>query len=180
MTALSAQTIRQFCSERKHPLTGEVRGSLIHPFHERTVLNGKSYGLAAAGYDVRVEFDCGNIHKFTAPMGYRDGTYFPGHTFCLAATVEHFDMPHNVRGIVHDKSTWIRQGLTLGNTVIEPGWRGYLTLELIYHGEGELLVCAGDPIAQIAFEFLDHPTDQPYTGKYQDQERGPQAARAET
>jgi len=81
--------------------------------------------------------------------------------------------------VVHDKSSWIRKGLTLGNTVLEPGWRGYLTLELIYHGEGELIICEGDPIAQIAFEFLDAPTEQPYDGKYQNQERGPQPAREE-
>ena len=52
--------------------------------------------------------------------------------------------------------------------------------ELIYHGNDELIICAGDPIAQISFEYLDLPTEQPYTGKYQNQKYGPQEAIEET
>ena len=89
-------------------------------------------------------------------------------------------MPNDVMGVVHDKSSWARRGLTVQNTVIEPGWRGYLTLELVYHGEGELILCYEDPIAQIVFHRLDEITDQPYTGKYQNQAYGPQEAREET
>jgi dCTP deaminase len=168
---LSAQTIRRYCHMFK----------MVSPFNERTISNGKTFGLGAAGYDVRVEFKVGNMHRFSAPRYFHwDGFYEPGHRFALASTVEEFNMPHNVRGVVHDKSSWIRKGLTLGNTVIEPGWRGFLTLELIYHGKDELIVWEGDPIAQIAFEFLDEPTEQPYVGKYQNQPRGPQEAIEET
>ena len=163
---LSAQAIRHYCQKFR----------MISPFLERTVVNGKTFGLGAAGYDVRVEFEVGNIHKFTAPKAARPGMPAFQHTFCLAATLEWFHMPHNVMGVVHDKSSWARKGLTVQNTVIEPGWRGYLTLELIYHGEDELFVFAGDPIAQIVFHQLDRATDQPYQGKYQDQPRGPQEA----
>jgi dCTP deaminase len=54
--------------------------------------------------------------------------------------------------------------LTVQNTVIEPGWRGYLTLELTNHGPNRLEIPAGSPIAQIIFEMLDEPTEQPYRG----------------
>ncbi len=161
---LSAQTIRHRC----------VNGSMITPFHERTIINGKTFGLGAAGYDVRVEFKRGNIIRF-AGSAYPEGTHF-----MLASTMERFSMPHNVMGVVHDKSSWARKGLTVQNTVIEPGWRGFLTLELIYHGEHDLIVTAGDPIAQIVFHRLDDVTEQPYIGKYQNQERGPQEAIEET
>jgi dCTP deaminase len=33
--------------------------------------------------------------------------------------------------------------------------------------------------AQIIFMRMEEPTERPYTGKYQDQARGPQAARNE-
>lgn len=169
---LSAQSIRSWCQHIE---------PMIDPFSERTVVNGKTYGLSAAGYDVRVEFKVGDIHRFlSANEAYRMGRYDPGHTFELASTMEHFIMPDNVMGVVHDKSSWARKGLTVQNTVIEPGWRGFLTLELIYHGEGGLIVCDGDPIAQIVFHRLDELTEQPYDGKYQNQERGPQEAREET
>lgn len=164
---LSAQTIRHRC----------INGSMITPFHERTVANGKTFGLGAAGYDVRVEFKVGTMHRFSALRhSYWDGFYEPGHRFLLASTTERFIMPDNVMGIVHDKSSWARKGLTVQNTVIEPGWAGFLTLELTYHGEDELVVCYGDPIAQIVFHLLDAITEQPYGGKYQNQERGPQEA----
>jgi deoxycytidine triphosphate deaminase len=34
----------------------------------------------------------------------------------------------------------------------------------------------GTPIAQVVFKQLDHPTDQPYSGKYQHQKAGAQPA----
>ena len=88
-------------------------------------------------------------------------------------------MPDDLVAFVHDKSTWARRGLSLFNTVIEPGWRGFLTLELVNHSDEQLMVSAGDPIAQIIFMRMEEPTERPYTGKYQDQARGPQAARNE-
>jgi dCTP deaminase len=166
MTILSAQTIRHRC----------VNGNMISPFHERTVCGGKTFGLSSAGYDVRVALKIGMMHRFHDSKWCETA----GNRFLLAATMERFAMPKDVMGVVHDKSSWARRGLTVQNTVIEPGWRGYLTLELIYHGEDELIICYEDPIAQIVFHRLDETTDQPYSGKYQNQEYGPQEAREET
>jgi dCTP deaminase len=69
----------------------------------------------------------------------------------LASAIEEFDMPNNLIGIVHDKSTWARRGLSVFNTVIESGWKGFLTLELVYHGDEELIIPAGAGIAQVMF-----------------------------
>ena len=64
------------------------------------------------------------------------------------------------------------------NTHLDPGWkRGFLTLEISNNSLDEVVIDAGEPIAQIVFELLDFPTEQPYEGKYQNQERGPQSAR---
>ena len=124
-----------------------------------------TYGAGPAGYDVRVAETCyfGDSHRFT-----------------LASTVEHFNMPDDLLAQVCDKSSWARKGLAVQNTIIEPGWRGYLTLELTYSDDAEnLIVKAGSPIAQIIFMQLTEPTDKPYGGKYQDQQPGPQEARDE-
>lgn len=135
----------------------------VDPFCERGVAEGMSFGLSAAGYDVRIAEDL---------------TLLPG-KFRLASTIERFKMPPNLLGIVHDKSTWARRGLACQNTVIEPGWEGYLTLELTNHYVDVLEISKGMPIAQIVFHILDHPTESPYDGKYQHQESGPQPARFE-
>lgn len=140
---------------------------LLHPLVERGVLRGRSFGLSACGYDVRVEF--GGPALLVLEPG----------DFLLASTVESFDMPPDVVGFVHDKSSWARLGVAVQNTVIEPGWRGFLTLELTNHSREAVVLERGDPIAQVVFQLLDEPAEHPYDGKYQDQERGPQPARHE-
>lgn len=141
---------------------------IFTPFHERSKQRGMSYGLSYAGYDVRIDLD--NPIK---AMRLEPGA------FILASTIEHFDMPSNVLGIVHDKSTWARRGLAAQNTVIEPGWKGYLTLELTNHGPEPIVIEHGDPIAQIVLHLLAAPPESVYEGKYQNQEKGPQEARFE-
>lgn len=152
---LSGQTIRAL--------------GIFTPFCERSKQNGMSYGLSAAGYDVRIN----------ARNPGQDLVLAPGE-FALASTLEHFNMPDDVLGVAHDKSTWARQGLTVQNTVMEPGWRGYLTLELANHGPLVLTIKDGDPIAQIVLHRVDAPVETPYDGKYQDQGPGPQEARFES
>lgn len=85
-------------------------------------------------------------------------------------------MPHDLVGSVRDKSSWARKGLAVQNTVIEPGWRGYLTLELTNHREWTITVKEGSPIAQVLFEKLDEETLLPYDGRYQDQSPEPVGA----
>jgi dCTP deaminase len=139
------------------------RRRIITPYEPRTVFHGLSYGESLAGYDVRLAHAVELI---------------AGHTV-LGVTLEHFDMPTDLLGRVHDKSTWARLGVHVQNTVIEPGWRGYLTLELTYLplvGAASLpQPGAGFPIAQIIFEELDRPVDA-YRGKYQNQPQAPVGA----
>lgn len=137
---------------------------LVTPFFERTVHNGKTFGLGPSGYDVRIA----ERVELSASV-----------QFVLASTIERFDIPATLAADVKDKSSWIRRGLLLGNTTAEPNWRGFLTLELFYFGGVPLVIEAGDAIAQIVFEVLTEPTELPYEGKYQDQEAGPQPARFE-
>ncbi len=163
---LSAQSIREL----------SVDQDMVTPFHERTVHEGKTFGLSAAGYDVRVDLSTAGAELHPGvPLEDLRLSVNRGE-FRLGGTVEHFKMPHNVMGIVHDKSSWARKGICVQNTVIEPGWTGFLTLELTNHGDRWQFIKHGDPIAQIVFHWLDHPTEQPYAGKYQNQKRGPQPA----
>lgn len=134
----------------------------VQPFTERTlhITSGTTYGLGPAGYDVRI--------AQTIRLA-------PG-SFALASTIEKFTMRPDVIGFVHDKSTLARRGLALQNTVIEPGWRGFLTLELTNHGYEPVTLESGTPVAQVIFHLLAEATDTPYVGRYQDQLAGPQPA----
>lgn len=121
--------------------------------------HGVSHGLGEAGYDIRIK---------------QAVTLHPLKRFALASSVERFHMPNNLVGIVHDKSTWARRGLSVFNTVIESGWKGWLTLELVYHGRGILRIPAGAGIAQVLFHQLAEPAE--YAGKYQCQPDKPISA----
>ncbi len=152
-----------------------LKRKIITPVHPRTVINGKTYGISAAGYDVRIDFSELNYRIRVLSRNTKSET---DNDFLLAATLEHFNMPDDVLGVVHDKSSWARHGVCVQNTIIDPGWRGHLTLEITYHGPDKQLIQIhhGDPIAQIIFHQLDESTIFPYGGKYQDQKRGPQPA----
>lgn len=119
--------------------------------------HGVSYGLSEAGYDIRIKQEL---------LLSEDAR------FAIASTIERFNMPKTLVGVVHDKSTWARKGLSVLSTVIEPGWRGWLTLELVYHGHGTLHIPAGAGIAQVLFHHLEWPADYG-DGKYQNQENEP-------
>ncbi len=145
MSVLSGQTIREL--------------GLLEPFREKYLdSNGCSCGLSIAGYDITLDHDA----------------LFEPHSFTLVAAAERFIMPNNVVGVVHDKSSLARKGIAVQNTVIEPGWRGFLTMEVTNHTAEFFGLRAGCAIAQVLFHFTDKPVEKPYEGKYQDQARGPQ------
>jgi dCTP deaminase len=144
---LSAQTIRK-------------QVGMIQPFNERTKLYGRSFGLSGCGYDVRLAEDI-----WLWPFWGR-----------LGSIIEYLDLPDNICAEVKDKSTNARFFVFVQNTVIEPGWYGYLTVELTRFLPWPIKLKKGTPIAQIMFKQLDESTEQPYEGKYQGQTKGATSA----
>lgn len=149
------------------------RGPIKGMINDKMRQHGVSFGLSEAGYDIRIKQD---VVFDKSGRGWVDGITDNGN-FCLASAIEEFHMPPNLVGIVHDKSTWARQGLSVFNTVIEPSWNGFLTLELVYHGRNGLHIPAGAGIAQVIF----HQTSSKayYDGKYQNQDNKPVEAKME-
>lgn len=140
--------------------------------------HGVSYGLTESGYDIRIKQDIKFEHRTLGTVngiqkllvGIVDGI-ISGQGFCLASSIEEFNMPNNLMAQVLNKSTWARKGLDASMTTnIEPGWKGFLTLELIYHGSELLHIPAGSGIAQVLFHEVSNPAV--YSGKYQNQQDG--------
>ena len=153
---------------------------------EKVVAHGMTYGCSEAGYDIRIkqeirfypvnpdaEFKKFRVMSFTNDSFTNDDEG----RFIIASAIEEFQMPTNLLGRVCDKSSWARKGLSVFNTVIEPGWNGFLTLELVYHGNTELIIPAGAPIAQVIFEEVKNPAQ--YNGKYQGQTSEPTPSKYE-
>lgn len=153
---------------------------------KKVVAHGMSYGCSEAGYDIRIKQEI-RFYPVTREMGLSkkfrvmtitNGTFTNDDDegrFTIASAIEEFQMPTNLLGRVCDKSSWARKGLSVFNTVIEPGFIGGLTLELVYHGNTELIIPAGAPIAQVIFEEVKNTAQ--YNGKYQFQSTDPTPAR---
>lgn len=128
----------------------------ITPFSERASAHGLSYGRGNASYDFRMR----------EPLDLEPGG------FILGSLVEHMALSTSVGGLVMDKSTLARMGLSLFNTWIDPGWEGYLTIEIKNQGNQRVRLPAGSPICQVVFYQTLHPC-VPYVGKYQNQPNRP-------
>lgn len=86
----------------------------------------------------------------------------------LASSIEEFNIPSDMWGELRNKSTHARRfyDCSLG-TDMEPGWSGFLTIEIVFHGILPVTLHAGMGIAKAVFHELKHPAI--YTGKYQGQ-----------
>jgi len=172
--------------------------SLIDPFTiGKSYKDGVSSGLSSASYDVTLSnkflvpstdlgfYASGNKaytpeslckvemsfnDKLEPPWEEREAPFYlhPG-MFVLASTKETVHLPPYLKAQVLDKSTWVRMGLDVKNTLIDPGFHGTVTLELTNNGPMTLLLNEDVGIAQLVFDRLETGCDIPYNGKYQGQ-----------
>ncbi len=103
--------------------------------------------------------------------------------FVLGSTLERVRIPDDVVARLEGKSSLGRLGLLIHSTAgyVDPGWDGYLTLELSNVANLPITIYPGMKIGQISFFRLTTPADRPYGSeeagsKYQGQ-RGPTASR---
>jgi dCTP deaminase len=168
-TGLISRMIEPFCYEQVKE----------HSIKQKVV----SYGLSSFGYDIRL---ADRFIRFT-PTGCLDPKNFSNHSdefwsnepvtikrgqYLLAESLERFEIPKDIMGIVVGKSTYARCGLLVNVTPLEPGWKGVLTLELANIAPSDLVVYPQEGIAQVMFFRGRSPAINYETksGKYQDQD----------
>jgi dCTP deaminase len=159
---------------------------LIDPFEEGQVRKGVvSYGVSSYGYDARVsdEFKIfTNVNSSVVdPKDFDPASFVdvktevcivPPNSFALAHTVEYFRMPRNVLAICLGKSTYARCGIIVNVTPFEPGWEGYVTIEISNTTPLPAKIYANEGIAQVIFFEADEECEVSYadrSGKYQQQ-----------
>ena len=147
-----------------------------------------SYGLSSYGYDVRL----GTEFKLFRPAGHADPKNFsvlmdefssnmsrilPSGGYLLGISHEYFRMPQGVLGIAVGKSTYARCGLMINMTPLEPGWQGYLTLELANLAPVPITIYPGEGICQIVFFASNSYPEVDYatrSGRYTNDTQSPQ------
>jgi dCTP deaminase len=130
--------------------------------------------------DVRTE-----MPGLTDLVTVADGDPFVLHPgeFVLGSTLERVALPEDLVARLEGKSSLGRLGLLIHSTAgyVDPGWDGYLTLELSNVANLPITIYPGMRIGQISFFRLTTPADLPYgspgsRSKYQGQ-RGPTPSR---
>lgn len=142
-----------------------------------------SFGLGHFGYDLTLasefkfipEYERGVLDPHSpdnfAWTTISDIAYFdiPPHSFVLTRSAEYIRMPPDVVAIVTGKSTYARNGVIANVTPMEPGWEGYLTIELSNTAPLPSRVWCGEGIVQCVFFTGDEPRLS-YEGPYQHQQ----------
>lgn len=87
----------------------------------------------------------------------------------LLGTREVIELPSNIVGFCQLRSSLARVGLSIPPTVVDAGFRGNLTIEVIGSSIGISLV-PGSRFLHLVFMKTNSPVEKPYNGKYQNQE----------
>ncbi len=160
---------------------------MIEPFVDGQVRNGViSYGVSSYGYDIRIadEFkiftnifnsvvDPKNFDSQSMVDFKGDVCVIPPNSFVLSKTLEYFRIPRTVLAVCLGKSTYARCGLIVNTTPFEPGWEGFVTLEISNTTPLPAKIYANEGIAQVLFFEADEECEVSYAdkkGKYQGQQ----------
>ena len=108
--------------------------------------------LLSAGYDMR----CGLAAEIKAK----------GHS--LIHTMERVEICPSLCGQLFIRSSFAREGLLGSFALVDPGFRGQLTLCIANLGENTVAIGEGERVAQLVFHRLASPSSKPYAGRYQD------------
>jgi dCTP deaminase len=97
-------------------------------------------------------------------------------SFVLAITLERLELPDDIVARLEGRSSLGRLGIIVHATasVIDPGWRGRIVLELANHGQMPVALYPGMRVCSVTFEPVSTPVDMPYwkkaQAKYKDQQ----------
>lgn len=162
-----------------------IEHRMIEPFVDRNVGKGEavSFGLSSYGYDLRVSDEFKIFHNAHNPIidpknistksfvDFKgDVAIIPPNSFALAKSVEYFRIPTNVLAICVGKSTYARCGIITNVTPFEPGWEGYVTLEISNTTPLPAKIYANEGLCQVLFLESDEECEVSYRdkeGKYQ-------------
>lgn len=120
-------------------------GSLVLDPFEVGCLNGGGYDLRAAS-DIRISPGCST----------------------LAGTLERVELGDDMVGTLHIRSSLARLGVIASLALVDPGFRGQLTIMLYNSASADFIMTHGERFVQLVIHGLSMKTRRPYQGRYQD------------
>lgn len=114
-----------------------------------------------------------SIDLLLGGVSLRNGTPLPAdewggwdikpHQFLLGSTLENIGLDQNLVGVVHGKSTIAREGLMVEAAgLVDPGFRGELTLELFNMTTEPISLLKYQPICQLTLHWTDTTPNRVY------------------
>jgi dCTP deaminase len=123
--------------------------------------------------DITDEFVAKSLDKTTydvVQIRYFKKFVLHPHSLILASTFEYLSFPYDLTGTIVSRSSWGRLGLVIATaSIIHPGFKGCLTLELANLGDSPITLYPGERIGQLEInEVKVGEKEAPvYTGTYQ-------------
>ncbi len=110
-----------------------------------------------------------SIQPASYDLAIKKGARIPSKAMRLVASIERVEIPFDVAGIIRTRSSYARKGLILGGGIVDPGFRGNLTLCLTNVGDEEIVLEHGEQTVQMLFLLVRSPAEK-YEGRYQNSE----------
>jgi len=92
----------------------------------------------------------------------------PGRS-ALLSTEEEVYLPPDTVGFIAVRGTWVRLGIITPLTIVDPGFKGTLTIRAFNSSAFDLLITPGDSIWSMTKVKLEPKSEPLYEGRYQGQ-----------
>jgi deoxycytidine triphosphate deaminase len=122
---------------------------------------GQVHKLAGAGYlgvEVRETPQITPLAGDVLDLQFND--------YCLFTTIEEVDLPENLVGLIHARSTLFRSGVVMSAGIVSPGYRGQLTFGAFVANPSGFRLELGSRVAHITFHSVDGAS-RLYKGQWQ-------------
>lgn len=159
-----------------------TRFPCIHPDREQEINDYVSETKFREVEDAHIPLDNFERHENEEVVGHDQEFILHPDDFVLGTTKETVEIPDDLLAHVEGRSSLGRLAIVVHATagIVDPGYRGQITLELSNLGKAPVALKPGMRISQLTFTQLSSPAARPYGkergSKYQDQV-GPQASR---
>lgn len=129
--------------------------------HRFCKFKGGNYLIDTKLMNVPEALECISVNE-------EEGVVISPYEHVLATTLEWVELPHDLVGLVNLRSSFARAGIYIPPTVIDAGFKGNITIEII-GGPNPVRVYPGQRFLHVVFLRTSSPVYRPYQGKYQGQ-----------
>lgn len=87
----------------------------------------------------------------------------------LLSTMEYVELPDDIMGMVELRSTWARHGFSIPPTIIDAGFKGTITLEVVNNAPYSIALRPKERFAHTIFFKTSSRVENAYKGNYMGQ-----------